>query len=37
MASANVKKPCTTCRKSAGVATCDGCQQSFCSKHFVEH
>jgi hypothetical protein len=37
MASANVKKLCATCKKGAGVATCDGCQQSFCSKHFVEH
>lgn len=36
-ASANVKKPCTRCNKGAGVTTCDGCQQSLCVKHFVEH
>jgi hypothetical protein len=37
MASANVKRPCAKCSKGAGVTTCDGCQQSFCVKHFVEH
>ena len=37
MASAVVKKPCTKCSKGGGVATCDGCQQSFCIKHIIEH
>jgi len=37
MASANVKNSCATCKKNSGVATCDGCQQSFCGKHFGEH
>jgi hypothetical protein len=37
MASANVRKPCVKCSKGSGVAICDGCQQSFCIKHFGEH
>jgi len=37
MASALVKKPCTKCNKGGGVTTCDGCQQSFCIKHIIEH
>lgn len=37
MASAIVKKPCTKCNKGGGVTTCDGCQQSFCIKHIIEH
>lgn len=37
MASINGKKICPTCKKNAGIATCDGCQQCFCSKHFIEH
>jgi DNA mismatch repair ATPase MutS len=37
MASAIAKKPCPKCSKGIGVATCDGCQQSFCIKHFGEH
>lgn len=37
MASAIVKKPCGKCSKGGGVATCDGCQQSFCIKHIIEH
>ena len=37
MASAVVKKPCAKCSKGAAVATCDGCQQSLCIKHFNEH
>jgi hypothetical protein len=37
--SANVtgKKQCVTCSKSGGIMICDGCQQSFCGKHSVEH
>ena len=31
------RKPCAKCSKGGGVTTCDGCQQSFCTKHFVEH
>lgn len=37
MESMNVKKLCSTCKKNSGVAICDGCQQRFCSKHFIEH
>jgi hypothetical protein len=37
MASAIVRKPCIKCDKGGGVITCDGCQQSFCIKHIVEH
>jgi hypothetical protein len=37
MASVIAKKPCAKCSKGIGVATCDGCQQSFCIKHFGEH
>ena len=31
------KKPCAKCSKGGAVTTCDGCQRSFCTKHFVEH
>ncbi|UJR30830.1 hypothetical protein I4U23_018347 [Adineta vaga] len=37
MASAIAKKPCTKCNKGGGVTTCDGCHQSFCIKHIIEH
>ena len=37
MASIPAKKPCSKCQKGAGVTTCDGCQQSFCIKHIIEH
>jgi hypothetical protein len=37
MATTTAKKPCAKCSKGGGVTTCDGCQQSFCTKHFVEH
>ncbi|CAF3577961.1 unnamed protein product [Rotaria sordida] len=37
MATNTAKKPCAKCSKGSGVTTCDGCQQSFCTKHFVEH
>lgn len=37
MATTAAKKPCAKCSKGGGVTTCDGCQQSFCTKHFVEH
>jgi len=37
MATNTAKKPCAKCSKGGGVTTCDGCQQSFCTKHFVEH
>ncbi|UJR15774.1 hypothetical protein I4U23_002708 [Adineta vaga] len=37
MASSNVRKPCSKCMKGSGVAICDGCQQSFCIKHFTDH
>ncbi|UJR30840.1 hypothetical protein I4U23_018355 [Adineta vaga] len=31
------KKPCTKCNQGGGVTTCNGCRQTFCTKHFVEH
>lgn len=31
------RRPCTKCEKGAGVTTCNGCQQSFCIKHIIEH
>jgi hypothetical protein len=32
------KKICGRCEHRAGaVTTCDGCDQAFCTKHFVEH
>jgi hypothetical protein len=37
MASATTKKTCAKCGKGAGTATCNGCEQSFCTKHFIEH
>ncbi|CAF2880063.1 unnamed protein product [Rotaria sp. Silwood2] len=37
MASTIVKKPCVQCLKGGGVTTCDGCQQTFCIKHIIEH
>ncbi|CAF2673812.1 unnamed protein product [Rotaria sp. Silwood2] len=37
MATITTRKPCAKCSKGSGVTTCDGCQQSFCTKHFVEH
>jgi gas vesicle protein len=37
MATALERKPCAKCNKGGGVTTCDGCQQSFCIKHIIEH
>ncbi|CAF0939718.1 unnamed protein product [Rotaria sordida] len=37
MASTLLKKSCVQCCKGGGVTTCDGCQQSFCIKHIIEH
>lgn len=34
---AAMKKPCVKCEKGGGVTSCDGCLQSFCIKHIVEH
>jgi hypothetical protein len=31
------KKQCVTCSKGGGIMICDGCQQSFCGKHSIEH
>jgi hypothetical protein len=36
-ASVTGKKQCITCSKSGGIMICDGCQQSFCGKHSIEH
>ena len=37
MASSVIRKACIKCEKGGAVATCDGCQQPLCSKHFIEH
>ncbi len=38
MASASSKTPCVTCGKgSTGLFKCEGCTQTFCTKHVVEH
>jgi hypothetical protein len=37
MASIMRKQTCAKCSKGGGIAMCNGCQQSFCIKHFVEH
>ena len=31
------KKSCAKCDKGVGTAMCYGCEQAFCTKHFVEH
>jgi hypothetical protein len=36
-ASVSEKKQCITCSKSGGIMICDGCQQTFCGKHVIEH
>jgi hypothetical protein len=37
IASATTKKTCAKCNKGGGTAICQGCEQSFCTKHFIEH
>lgn len=37
MALATSKQTCAKCSKGGGIAMCNGCQRSFCIKHFVEH
>jgi len=37
MASTTIKQRCEKCDKGAAIATCNGCQRSFCIKHFGEH
>jgi hypothetical protein len=37
MASTSSKTPCVTCGKGAGLFKCEGCLQTFCTKHVVEH
>ena len=37
MAATTTKKPCSKCTKGIGILTCDGCQQSFCTKHILDH
>lgn len=32
-----MKQTCAKCDKAGGIAMCNGCQRSFCIKHFVEH
>jgi len=29
--------PCIKCTQADGIAMCFGCQQSFCSRHFIKH
>ncbi|CAF1468943.1 unnamed protein product [Adineta ricciae] len=35
--SVTCKQPCIKCDKAGGIASCAGCQQWFCIKHFSEH
>ena len=37
MAATSPKILCASCRKAAGIAMCNGCQQSFCLSHFAKH
>jgi len=37
MASNMNTQTCAKCTKATGSALCQGCQQSFCMKHFLEH
>ncbi|CAF3949412.1 unnamed protein product [Rotaria sp. Silwood1] len=37
MTSTNMKQICAKCNKGGGIAMCHGCQQLFCTKHFVEY
>jgi hypothetical protein len=37
MASATTKRTCAKCNKGGGTAMCYGCEQAFCTKHFIEH
>jgi len=37
MASTTSKTPCVTCDKGTGLFKCEGCTQTFCTKHVVEH
>ncbi|CAF1065262.1 unnamed protein product [Rotaria sordida] len=37
MASVTSKTPCVTCGKGAGLFKCEGCTQTFCTKHVAEH
>ncbi|UJR15768.1 hypothetical protein I4U23_002702 [Adineta vaga] len=34
---ASTKRVCAKCNKGAGTAMCYGCEQAFCTKHFLEH
>lgn len=31
------QKQCATCNKVGGIMICDGCKQTFCGKHVIEH
>jgi hypothetical protein len=37
MTSTMMKQTCAKCSKGGGIAMCNGCQRSFCIKHFSEH
>ena len=37
MTSLKKRKPCAKCSIGKAVATCNGCQQTFCINHFSEH
>ncbi|UJR30859.1 hypothetical protein I4U23_018374 [Adineta vaga] len=32
-----VETPCMKCTKTGCIATCSGCEQSFCTRHFIKH
>lgn len=37
MATSNIKLPCNICKRRNVTYKCDGCEQSFCPEHLVEH
>ena len=37
MASSVAKQPRIKCDKGGGITTCSGCQQWFCTMHFIQH
>ena len=37
MASAHERIPCEKCKTAGAIATCDGCEKSFCANDFVKH
>lgn len=37
MASPSLERSCSTCEKAVSIVMCQGCETSFCSKHFAKH